>query len=407
MEYGKSANLTRNGFSLDGHDWLYWTDDADGNGRQYSDTQSVANLTADDGATVTLYAQWRIRRYTVTFIDGMTGDVISRTEVEHGGKATAPAIPRHPGYKATDWSRPFGNVTEDIETSIGYEPIRYTVAFNGNAAETVGNMQKMGMSYGESKTLAANAFSRPGYRFIGWGLKPEGEVSFNDCGTVENLTDVDGKTVTLYAQWIEKDSVHIGYKASPADGGTVSNGEETLNPETGEAKGSKAEAATGYRFIGWYSGDTKVSDDSAFIPVKSAGGWHDSSYEARFEKMRFTVSFVGADGGKLKEEEVEYGDGATAPDAPHVDGYEFIGWDRGFDSVTEDITVTALYRELPIAPAPVAPIAPEPMPEPKPSDDGVASDLMQTGVETTSATIAMAIGTVSAAAVAVAVRRKR
>lgn len=407
MEYGKSANLTRNGFSLDGHDWLYWTDDADGNGRQYSDTQSVANLTADDGATVTLYAQWRIRRYTVTFIDGMTGDVISRTEVEHGGKATAPAIPRHPGYKATDWSRPFGNVTEDIETSIGYEPIRYTVAFNGNAAETVGNMQKMGMSYGESKTLAANAFSRPGYRFIGWGLKPEGEVSFNDCGTVENLTDVDGKTVTLYAQWIEKDSVHIGYKASPADGGTVSNGEETLNPETGEAKGSKAEAATGYRFIGWYSGDTKVSDDSAFIPVKSAGGWHDSSYEARFEKMRFTVSFVGADGGKLKEEEVEYGDGATAPDAPHVDGYEFIGWDRGFDSVTEDITVTALYRELPIAPAPVAPIAPEPMPELKPSDDGVASDLMQTGVETTSATIAMAIGTVSAAAVAVAVRRKR
>lgn len=407
MEYGKTANLTRNGFSLDGHDWLYWTDDADGNGRQYSDEQSVVNLTTDDGATVTLYAKWRIRRYTVSFIDGMTGDVISRTEVEHGGKAAAPAIPKHSGYKATDWSKPFGNVTSDIETSIGYEPIRYTVAFDGNAAEAIGNMPKMGMSYGESKTLAANAFTRPGYRFVGWGLKSEGGVSFPDCGTVENLTDVDGKTVTLYAQWIEKDSVHIGYKASPADGGTVSNGEETLNPETGEAKGSKAEAATGYRFIGWYSGDTKVSDDSAFIPVKSAGGWRDSSYEARFEKMRFTVSFVGAGGGKLKEEEVEYDDGATAPDAPHVDGYEFIGWDRGFDSVTEDITVTALYRELPIAPAPVAPIAPEPMPEPKPSDDGVASDLMQTGVETASATIAMAIGTVSAAAVAVAVRRKR
>lgn len=141
--------------------------------------------------------------------------------------------------------------------------------------------------------------------------------------------------------------------------------------------------------------------------MKPAGGWRDSSYEARFEKMRFTVSFVGKDGGELKEEEVEYGDGATAPDAPHVEGYEFIGWDRKFDSVTEDITVKALYREIPIAPAPVAPTAPEPMPEPKPSDDGVASDLMQTGVETASAVVAMAIGTVSAAAVAVAVRRKR
>ena len=407
LEYGKPANLTRNGFSLDGHDWLYWTDDADGNGRQYSDTQSVTDLTADDGATVTLYAQWKIRRYTVTFIDGMTGDVISRTEVEHGGKAAAPAIPKHSGYKATDWSKPFGSVTGNIETSIGYEPIRYTVAFDGNSAEAVGSMPKMGMSYGKSKALAANAFSRPGYRFIGWGLKPEGEVSFNDCGTVENLTDVDGATVTLYAQWVEKDSVHIGYKASPADGGTVSNDGDTLNPETGEAKGSKAEAATGYRFIGWYSGDTKVSGNSAFIPVKPAGGWRDSSYEARFEKMRFTVSFVGKDGEELKEEEVEYGDGATAPDAPHVEGYEFIGWDRKFDNVTEDITVKALYRELPISPAPVAPTAPEPMPEPKPSDDGVASDLMQTGVETASAAVAMAIGTVSAAAVAVAVRRKR
>lgn len=407
MEYGKSANLTRNGFSLDGYDWLYWTDDADGNGRQYSDTQSVTDLTADDGATVTLYAQWRIRRYTVTFIDGMTGGVISRTEVEHGGQATAPAIPKHSGYKATGWSKPFGSVTGDIETTIGYEPIRYTVAFDGNAAEAVGSMQKMGMSYGESKALAANAFSRPGYRFVGWGLKPEGGVSFPDCGTVENLTDVDGATVTLYAQWAEKDAVHIAYKASPADGGTVSNDGDTLNPETGEAQGSTAKAATGYRFIGWYSGDTKVSEDSEFIPVKPAGGWSDSSYEAKFEKMRFTVSFVGKDGGELKEEEVEYGDGTTAPDAPHIDGYEFIGWDKAFDSVTEDITVKALYRELPIAPAPVAPTATEPTPEPEPSDDGVESYLVQTGIETAATVVAMAIGTVSAAAVAVAARRKR
>ena len=224
---------------------------------------------------------------------------------------------------------------------------------------------------------------------------------------MENLTDVDGATVTLYAQWIEKDSVHIAYKASPADGGAVSNDGDTLNSETGEANGSKAEAATGYRFIGWYSGDTKVSDDSAFIPVKPAGGWIDASYEARFEKMRFTVSFVGKNGGKLKEEEVEYGDGATAPDAPHVDGYEFIGWDKAFDNVTEDITVTALYRELPIAPAPVAPTATEPTPEPEHSDNGVESDLIQTGIETAATAVAMAIGTVSAAAVAVAARRKR
>ena len=126
-----------------------------------------------------------------------------------------------------------------------------------------------------------------------------------------------------------------------------------------------------------------------------------------FKKKTFTVTFISKSNDILKEETVEYGDGATAPDAPHVDGYEFIGWDREFGSVTEDITVKTLYRELPIAPAPVAPTATEPTPEPEPSDDGVESDLIQTGIETAATAVAMAIGTVSVAAVSVAARRKR
>lgn len=105
----------------------------------------------------------------------------------------------------------------------------------------------------------------------------------------------------------------------------------------------------------------------------------------------------------LKEETVEYGDGATAPDAPHVDGYEFIGWDREFDNVTEDITVTALYRELPIAPAPAAPEpAPEPVAEP-PATNVQTDDLIQTGISV--APIAMAGSFAGIAAIA-ARRRK-
>lgn len=105
----------------------------------------------------------------------------------------------------------------------------------------------------------------------------------------------------------------------------------------------------------------------------------------------------------LKEETVEYGDGATAPDAPHVDGYEFIGWDKAFDNVTEDITVTALYRELPIAPAPAAPEpTPEPIAEP-PAMDVQTDDLIQTEVSV--APIAIAGGFAGIAAIA-ARRRK-
>lgn len=85
------------------------------------------------------------------------------------------------------------------------------------------------------------------------------------------------------------------------------------------------------------------------------------------------------------------------------EGYEFIGWDKAFDNVTEDITVTALYRELPIAPAPDAP---EPTPEPTaepPAMDVQTDDLIQTGVSV--APIVIAGGFAGIAAIA-ARRRK-
>ena len=124
-----------------------------------------------------------------------------------------------------------------------------------------------------------------------------------------------------------------------------------------------------------------------------------------FKKKTFTVTFMSKSNDILKEETVEYGDGATTPDAPHVDGYEFIGWDREFDNVTEDITVKALYRELPIAPAPAVP-EPEPTPEPAAepkATDVQTDDLIQTGISV--APIAMAGSFAGIAAIA-ARRRK-
>ena len=408
MTYDKADKLKANTFKRNGYTWAGWRRDDSASGAQYRNRQEVKNLLPVDGGSTTMYAQWTRNTYTVTFIDGFNGATIGTVGAEYGQKAEAPTAPSHTGYTPSGWDTDFSNVTGDMTVTMGYRANRYRIEFDKNSVRASGSTAGMQMEYGKTANLTRNGFSLDGHDWLYWTDDADGNGrQYSDAQSVTDLTADDGSTVTLYAQWAERDSVHIAYKASPADGGTVSNDGDTLNPETGDAKGSTAEAATGYRFIGWYFGDTKVSDDSAFITVKPAGGWRDSSYEARFEKMRFTVSFVGKDGGKLKEEEVEYGDGATAPDAPHVDGYEFIGWDKKFDNVTEDITVKALYRELPIAPAPAQPVVPEPVPEPEPVDNGAESGLMQTGVDTAAATVAMAIGTVSAAAVAVAARRKR
>ena len=46
----------------------------------------------------------------------------------------------------------------------------------------------------------------------------------------------------------------------------------------------------------------------------------------------------------LKTEMVAYGENATAPQAPSKEGYTFQGWDKSYNNVTSDLTVTANYK---------------------------------------------------------------
>ena len=58
----------------------------------------------------------------------------------------------------------------------------------------------------------------------------------------------------------------------------------------------------------------------------------------------YTVTFIDYNGTELKQEQVLEGTSATAPNDPIRDGYNFVGWNKSFDNITEDITVTAVYE---------------------------------------------------------------
>ena len=84
----------------------------------------------------------------------------------------------------------------------------------------------------------------------------------------------------------------------------------------------------------------------------------------------YKVTFVDGFGKTLKTVKVEKGKAAPAPANPQHKGYKFKGWDKSFNKVTKDMTVTALWeKEAKPKPTPTPQPEPEPEPEPEPTPE--------------------------------------
>lgn len=131
-----------------------------------------------------------------------------------------------------------------------WEPIQYSVQFDGNGANK-GSMDKQTkLRYDKSYELKSNAFKRTGYEFTGWNTTKDGKgKTYKNKAAVKNLTTANGKTVTLYAQWKLKE-YEISYELN---GGKNSSKNPTVY--TMKTKTIKLANPTrkGYKFMGWYS----------------------------------------------------------------------------------------------------------------------------------------------------------
>lgn len=130
--------------SLTGWTFKGWNTQADGKGTSYSAGQSVSKLSATNGATVTLYAQWEATTYTITF----------------------------------NSNKPSKAVTQ-----------------------MTGTMEVQTLTYDKWENLHENKYKLEGWTFDKWNLKADGssETSYKNKERVRNICD--GKDTTLYAQW--------------------------------------------------------------------------------------------------------------------------------------------------------------------------------------------------------------
>ena len=256
---------------------------------------------------LTVKAQYAINVYTVTFVD-KDGKTIKTEDVEHGSAATAPDAPVVEGYHFTGWDKTFDNVTSDLTVKAQYAINVYTVTFLDKDGKTI---KTEDVEHGKSAT-APDAPAVEGYHFTGWDKKFDKVTS--DL-TVKALYAINTYTVTF-----------VDYDNKELKTETVEHGKAATAPADPKREG--------YTFTGW---DKDFSNITADLTVK-----------AQYAINVYTVTFLDKDGNTLKTEKVEHGKSATAPEAPVIEGWTFAGWDKAFNVVKSDLIVQATYTKNPV-----------------------------------------------------------
>ena len=168
----------------------------------------------------------------------------------------------------------------------------YEVVYNANGG--TGEMAKSYFTYGTSKNLFSNSFTREGYTFTEWNTKADGTgTSYADGAKVKNLTT--NASITLYAQWINN-KYNVKYNAN--DGvGTMQSSCFTY----GVAGKLRANTFTreGYTFDGWNTkadGTGTSYDDQASISGISEINGETVVLYAKWKGINYSIRY-NANGG--------------------------------------------------------------------------------------------------------------
>ena len=245
--YGVKQALTKNAFARTGYTFAGWITQAIGKGTTYTDQQEVTSLSATDGATIRLYAQWTAISYTVTY-DGngsTSGSTASSSHTYDTAKALTANGFTKTGYTFKGWNtKADGSGTsyadkasvKNLSSTNGatvtlyaqWTANKYTVAYNANGGS--GTMATDTVSYGTGYVTKTNAFTRTGYTFKGWNEKADGTGTDWTNWIGKSWAWTYTKHITLYAQWTanQYQLTLNPNNGSFSDGTTVA---KTLNPD--------------------------------------------------------------------------------------------------------------------------------------------------------------------------------
>lgn len=355
-----ATNPTRSG----GWTFQGWSYDGT-SANPYNATTLITN------ADVNVYGIWSANNYTVNY--NLAGGTIGGSSTLANKSVTFDETGLLPtgtmaktGYTFTSWTSGATTISgttkysdlvandtvSSVTLTAGWEAHEFSVAFDKNSSVATGTMANQDFVYGVSQALTQNAFDRQGYSFAGWSTSATGAVEYANQQSVQNLSSVDGDTITLYAIWnANGDTAYaIEHYQQQVDGSYVLAETDNLSGTTDATVYSTPRSDTQ---SGWedYSHFADHGDTVDSGLVASDGSLVLKAYYKRIE----TVSFDTAGGEpSFNAQRVIKGDLATHPGAPSKPGYTFTGWsydDNGSEdiwdftaSVENTMTLTAAYR---------------------------------------------------------------
>ncbi len=270
--------------------------------------------------------------YTITYdpADGiLPQDAV--TEFTDASEVNLP-VPTREDYQFLGWYE--NDVKVETLTNKNYqlvakwEQIKFAITFQLNN----GQCDNLPTKYEKGKVTPLPTPSRNGYDFVGWFLNNQ---------KIEEISASQTGEITIEARW-EGKTYQINYQLNE---GVLPQGAPTTY-KVGQTTTLLNPTKEGYKFTGWYLNGTKVTQISA-----SQVG--EVTIEARWEQVRFNITFQ-LNGGVCPNLPATYEKGkATSLPTPSYEGYQFQGWflnDQKIEEIsasqTGDITIEARWIKL-------------------------------------------------------------
>ena len=158
----------------------------------------------------TLYAQWTLSNFTITYDNNTGSGTMSSEDYDSGDPVTLTSNTfTKTGYSFSGWNTAAdGSGTDyadgasltmpssDLTLYAQWTANSNTLAYDANGGS--GSMSDESHDSDSSVTLTANTFTRTGYTFAGWNTASDGSATSYSDGASFTMPTSDE---TLYAQW--------------------------------------------------------------------------------------------------------------------------------------------------------------------------------------------------------------